>query len=376
MALPRIEPRRLLRGFPVLLAAMAADAGSLLAEPHLAVRTGHQCQACHVNQTGGGKRNAFGVYYEQEMLPDLELPSTDTFKMFDGRLHDAVWVGADLHVANLTRSSSDETTNSFETPEGNLYLDLILGPGPLRLYSDVSLAPGGTRARELFAMLGRIPGHLYVKAGRFFPPYGWRLYDDDAFIREETGFNFRSPDDGLEIGWQPGPLNASLAITNGNGGAPDDETNKRVSFNTLWATNRFQLGASGASNRQGDTSQRLGGVMGGLKLHTRLTVLGELDFGRLENDAAGATTRQMLAYVQGDFWITGGLALRAAFDYSDPDSSESGDESNRVTAGGEWFAVTAMKVRLLWSRTDRPPEIHGVTFRDERQVLLELHMFL
>lgn len=362
--------------FWLVMATLAAEIRPAWAEPHLALRTGHQCQACHVNQTGGGKRNAFGVYYEQEMLPDLALPAEGPMKQFDGQLHDRFLVGADLRMVNLTRVSSEETDNSFETREGNVYFDLILGPGPLRLYSDVRLAPGGAQARELFAMAGQLPGHLYVKAGRFFPPYGWRLHDDQSFVRRETGFNFLGADQGVELGWQPGPLSASLAITNGNGGVEDDNTNKQVSLVGNWVTPRFQLGGSGATNRQGDSSLLLAGMMAGLKLHERFGVLGEFDFGRREADADGTTERLVLAYAEANLWLTDGLTLRAAFDYSDPDRSRSGDESNRVSAGAEWFAVPAVKLRLDWSRTDRPPEVDGVIFRDDRRLLVEVHVFL
>jgi hypothetical protein len=360
----------------LIMAIFAAGACPLRAEPHLALRTGHQCQACHVNQTGGGKRNAFGVYYEQEMLPDLVLPGMEPPNLFDGRLHDRFLVGADLRMVNLTRTSTDGTDNGFETQEGNLYLDLILGPGPLRLYSDLRLVPGGAQARELFAMMGQLPGQLYVKAGRFFPPYGWRLHDDESFIRRETGFSFLNADQGVEVGWQPGPLSATLAITNGNGGAGDDNTNKQVSFVGNWVTPRFQLGASGASNRQGDSRLMLGGLMAGWKLHRRFGLLAEVDAGRRDDDAAGTTERLLLAWAEGSLWLTDGLTLRAAFDYSDPDRSRSGDEANRVGAGAEWFALPSVKLRLHWSRTDRPPEVGGVAFHDERQLLLELHMFL
>src|SRR5262249_41577980 len=158
-------------------------------------------------------------------------------------------------------------------------------------------------------------------------------------------------------GWQPGPFSGSLAITNGNGGAADDNTNKRVSFVGTWTSNRFQLGASGASNRQGDTSLLLGGLMAGVKLHTKLGVLGEIDAGREDDTMAGATMRMLLGYVEGNLWLTSGLTLRATFDYKAPDTSQSGDESNRVCAGGDWFVVPAVQLRLTWCRTDRPPEV-------------------
>src|SRR5262245_32304041 len=96
------EPRRLHR---LLWAGAAgpslhASVTAVHAEVHLAMRTSHQCSACHVNQTGGGKRNAFGVSYGLEQLPDFKLSPEDAAKAFQGRIVDAFWIGADLRAAN------------------------------------------------------------------------------------------------------------------------------------------------------------------------------------------------------------------------------------------------------------------------------------
>ena len=63
----------------------------------------------------------------------------------------------------------------------------------------------GASARELFALFGFAgTSRAYVKAGKFLPPFGWRLPDDDAFIRQSSGFTYSAPDTGVEIGAEPG----------------------------------------------------------------------------------------------------------------------------------------------------------------------------
>ena len=367
--------RRVIVGVLVVPAALLAVRPSH-AEPYIATRTGYQCSACHVNQTGGGKRTMMGSDYGLYELPGYTFPLPEDERFFTGTFSRRFSVGADFRGVGESRFTATETTNQFATQEMNLYGEVELLRDRLRLYADVKLAPGGTQTREIVALVENLPGKLYVKAGRFFAPYGWRLLDDEAFIRARTGFNFQSPDDGIELGWQPGDFFGALAVTNGNGGAADDNTNKRVSALASWARPRFRIGGSLASNRQGDVSSQLAGLMAGVKLHERLVALGELDFGRDEDDATGMTTRRILAYGELDILVPWGLNLKTAFDYEDPDNSESGDEVNRVTLAGEWFATQYLQFRLLWRRIDRPPEVRGVSFEDERELVIEAHLYL
>jgi len=360
-----------------ILAAIAILCpATAVAEPWMALRTGNSCASCHTNKTGGGKRTIFGAAYGLEDLPASQFPYPEGLAPVDGTIAEWLSIGADYRGGNYSRYAPSRDTNSFETREANLYADLALLPDQLKLYADVRLAPGGSQSREIFALVDRIPGRIYVKAGRFFAPYGWRIQDDTAYIRARTGFNFQSPDNGVEIGWRPANLSASLAVTNGSGGGSDDNTDKRVSLISVWTWRAASAGFSAASNKQGDVRSRLAAIHGGVKMGERLVALGEIDVGRDEEDDTGETTRRVLGYVEGRLAAMKGWDFQAAFDYHDPDTSQSGDEENRVTVGTEWFPVNHMQVRLLWRRTDRPPEVRGVAFEDDREVILELHVFL
>jgi hypothetical protein len=45
-------------------------------------------------------------------------------------------------------------------------------------------------------------------------PFGLRLQDQSAFVLAATGINMTTPDEGVEFGWEHGPWDAQLAVSN------------------------------------------------------------------------------------------------------------------------------------------------------------------
>ena len=204
-----------------LAAAWLANA-PLHAEPYLAVRESLRCGQCHVDPAGGGLRTAFGNAYAQTQLAARrENPDA----LWTGSVGTMLQLGGNLRGSARYRHEAREgNTWEFDLDEFRLYANLALLPQRLEMYVDEHIAPDGANNLEAYLKYTLDGGEWYARAGKFYLPYGWRLQDDGAFIRQVTGINFATPDDGVEVGWVRDRWSAQVSLTNGTAGGP--ETNR------------------------------------------------------------------------------------------------------------------------------------------------------
>lgn len=347
------------------------------AEPHLAVREGFLCSQCHVNRAGGGKRNAFGANYSQTALP-LWRPGSDTTRLgvVSPNLGEYVSVGADVRMQHVTvetvRTQFEGEWlvapggNTLRVPQANLYGELTVVKDHLALYLDEKLGPEGASAREAMILLYGLPYGGYAKAGRILLPYGLRLADDEAFVRQATGFNFGNQDLGVEVGAEPGPAFITAALSNGTLGGTDDNERKQL---TASAGVKARWGRVGASYSWNDGTTPAGlsvrQVGGGFAAANfgRLTLLSEVD---LIVDTArpkgGERTQsfELAAHAEADLLITRGVGVRAAFGYHDPNLKVAQDHRTRLALTVEVFPIPFLRVTATYvMRDDIPQRVQG-----------------
>jgi len=203
-----------------VLLIMALGAVQAFAEPYLAFKNNVFCSACHINPIGGGERNTYGAYYGTNVLPQTGGSLTD----FDaGNITDSFRLGANFR-ANYTQShvKNGTDTNTFETQSGQVYLLLQPKDSRFSLYIDEQVAPGSSLNREAF-ILTKLGENSWLKAGKLMLPYGIRLEDDTAFIRQATGFNFDTSDNGIEWDMQTQHIFFSAAMSNGSSGSTNND---------------------------------------------------------------------------------------------------------------------------------------------------------
>src|SRR4051812_12194320 len=160
----------------VCVAGSWLQAGSVHAEPYLAVQQGYKCMSCHVNPTGGGMRNSFGEIFSQNVLPAQKVDvGADAW---DGTLNRWIMLGGDVR-ANWTSTDvpNQKQTNEFDLSDARVYLNVEAIPGRLSAYFDERLAPGDATNMEAYARYWSAGHTWFVQAGRMYLPFGLRLED-------------------------------------------------------------------------------------------------------------------------------------------------------------------------------------------------------
>ena len=349
-----------------IVAAMVASGSTHAApEPYLAVRTGLKCSACHVNRSGGGGRSAYGSVYAQTQLAMRAGTARNR------SLNDFLGLGWDVRTlgsAIVEDYDPGSPRTAIELGEANVYLEARMIERRLALYLDQTLGPGPASAREAFALIEGLPLNGYAKAGKFLLPYGLRLQDDAEFIRSRTGFSYKTPDQGIEMGIEPGPLSFFVAMSNGSVGAAENNNGKQFTSTLAIVKRPFRLGGSASRNEGTGLARR--DVFGGFAGFAvgPVSVLGELDQ-IAERAQSGAELKQLGGYLEGDLLAARGVNAKVTYGYFDQNLDIPEDQRVRLRFGLELFPVgyfraAAFYTADLWIPQARAPD----------RVSLELHM--
>ena len=353
----------LLIAVALLFAARAARA-----EPYLAVAQGYKCSACHVNPTGGGLRNAFGVIYSETVLPARGLPAGAP--TWTGSIADVVRVGGDLR-AGWSRSEvpGSRAQQDWALEQLRLYGHVGILAERLALYVDEALAPGTARNLEAYVRYSDPARGWYVKAGQFYLPFGWRLQDNTALVRAVTGISMTTPDNGIELGLERGDFSFALDVSNGAANTGTGSGYQLVG-QTVWIRPRGRVGLSGAFTHSDAGDRSMLGVHGGLRTGP-LVWLGEADLVRDEGFPGGA--RQLLTGLGEVNWSwRRGHNLKLTAEYFDPDRDVAEDHKARYSLLYEYTPMPFLQVRAGARRYRGIPQN---VLDNRRALFLEFHGF-
>jgi hypothetical protein len=350
-----------------VLALSAAGVAS--AEPYLAVQQGYTCINCHVNPTGGGLRNAFGTVFTENVLPANSLPSS--LPVWSGAILDRLRIGADLRASDTQIEVPDSpTARTRRIDQIRAYADLALVKDWLDYYVDEGLAPGNARPIEYYGKLTEPNSGIYLKGGQFYLPFGWRLQDNTALVRETTGISMTTPDRGFELGLERPGWSAQLDYTRGAANLQSGHGHE-LNGQVVWIRNGWRAGAAASRTSSALGDRQVDGLFAGLRTGP-VAWLGELDYVRDAGYPEG-TRRFLSALGEADWAIRKGHNLKLTAEYLDPDLHFANDQQTRWSLLYEYTPIPFAQLRAGFRRYRGIPQ-NDV---DNRHVLfLELHLFM
>ena len=215
------RPRALAASWPAGLLAAWPDTAQAYPQWQFSSGTS-RCGQCHYNPAGGGLINGYGRDAAGEELSTWE---------GDGAfLHGAVelpkWfaMGADFRFAVMSHDVGEDTGPAFAyfPMQADAELRIAFNES-VSLYgtvgyrgqargADEPVGAGGAKpatsdrfiSREHYLMWRPAALGPYVKAGRFFAPFGLRLAEHYAYVRRDTGYNTLEESYGVSLGWVKG----------------------------------------------------------------------------------------------------------------------------------------------------------------------------
>ena len=340
------------------------------AEPYLAVFKGMQCSSCHSHPAGGGKRNVYGNVFAQVELPARRI-GDPMAKLWTGEVFKWLSVGGNLRAGYESVDVPNAGSSSdFDITRATLYLEASLMPNRLSIYVDQHMAPDSIENRELYVKLKTVDSKFHIAAGQFFLPYGLRLQDDSAFVRQATGINFNIPDRGVQFGYESGPWSTQLSITNGSNDGPVFDAADQVSFVANYVQQRWRAGASFNTNRSAAGDRQMQNVFFGLKTGP-VVWLGELDF--IADDLPGGSSQDAIAgLIEANWLYRKGHNLKVSYEYLDPNDSIREDHQVRWSVLWEYTPMQFLQARFGARLYDGIPQVDSQN-RDE--FFAELHGF-
>jgi hypothetical protein len=351
--------------------ALACLAGGLAhAEPYLALAQGAKCSQCHVNPTGGGLRNAFGDVFAQTQLPAHHLDTgADTWA---GELTRFIAIGGDLRFdASVQQLPHTRALDQFQVQQTRLYLEANVIPERLLAYVDEQVAPGGALNREAYGLYWAADRSWYLKGGQMYLPFGLRLQDQTAFVREASGISMTTPDQGVELGWLKGHWDAQLALSNGTAGGAGTSHGKQSSTQLTFVEAGWRLGA-GANYNHADAGGARSAValFGGLRTGP-VTWLGEAD---LIDDRSlpGGDVKMLATLAEGNWSPVRGHNIKVTAEYLDPNRHVANGQRTRWSALYEATPIQFVQLRAGVRYSDGIPQLPA---EHTRLYFLELHGF-
>lgn len=371
----------------------AASNTPVLSYPKFAALTGSKCQSCHVNPTGGGIRNQWGVKYSKDNLYLKPWEKANKTTDINPQITKGISIGADMRMIFINNQidTGIPDFNSFFQMQGDLYvnaqinkyINLMIAPG-LYIPNTFGSSPLPTRY-EIYGMVSNLPAGLFFKAGRFIPNFGLKIPEHRAYNRMYNDlYTPYASDAGVEFGISPdfgnGSFTLTAALSNGSSTNVNGQSNASFDFDSQkqfttsmdfwWAgkKNKYGFGIGGsymnnpykydAANNINALKQAAAAYIA-IGLFERVSILGEWTYNRLKlSNAPDTKFDQRTGFGEIDIRLVKGLELKAQYEHYDNLPNNVLDR-RRYSFGLVFFPLTGLEIEPVYRVVNEPngPEI-------------------
>jgi len=232
------------------------------------------------------------------------------------------------------------------------------------------VAPGTASNREAYVRYQSSGNSWSVKVGQMYLPFGFRLQDNTAFVRQLSGISMTTPDTGIEFSWEPGNWSTQFGVSNGSAGGPETDTGKEYSLQGSYVKRNWRLGLAGNFNDSATGDRSVMGVFAGLKTGP-VSWLGEVDY--VDDKGLSGGDRKLVAgLLEGNWRIRQGHNFKLTAEEFDPDRDVDNDAQARYSAVYEYTPIQYLQLRLGVRYYSGIPQND---LQNRRTGFLELHGF-
>ncbi len=365
------------------VSAFLAGNGRAWAYPQFQLATGaSRCNQCHYAPAGGGLINNYG---REESADTISMGGNGGF--LHGAWDPPKWLelGGDIRLAGVVNNvgATEGAEVAVFPMQGDLYLRSELGPISIYLTGGVRGAARPDEpqflsrliSREHYVMWQPKSSGPYVRAGRFFAPYGLRLAEHPVYVRRWLGFNTLEETYNLSGGWITNEWEAHVTAF-----TPDfiRPVGYRGSGGAAYVERRFgEKVAAAAQARvalgEGQTRAQ-GGLVGKLVFGPDILLQGQVDLVRESFDLVDAPRFQLAGFLGASWLFKRGFMAQLFLERWDEDLGTRGVARSAVGAHLQWFPTAHVEVALFGRL-----QIIGTGGDDgdaSQVVLLQVHYYL
>lgn len=369
-----------------LYAVLLSWGGLASAYPHFQLSSDvAMCQSCHVAPAGGGLLTDFGRDQSEDPLS-----GGGNGGLLHGLVRLPSWarVSGDVRLAGLANAPGRAEGVEWLAFPMQADLSARLGTDVISVVGSVGLRAVARQPEVNSGLPAKPPGlpflsrehyviyrpektPLYVRGGRFFPPYGLRPADHTTYIRRHLGFDLEEEPYGLSAGavGEVAEVHATGYVKDPlHAGGPGELGG------AVLGELRVGIAALGLSGRAGFTAvdRRLeGGPYVKLWMEDlKLLLMAEADGVHQKFAIPGAPSRYQLAAYAGPVWIPlRGLSVGAAYQTFVEDLAVAGTARHAVDLWASYLPISHVEVMLS-------ARAQGIGASRAWNAMLQLHYFL